>query len=93
MSVAHGLVLDEPRLSAAAGGQAAVLLSPREFALCAALAGAGGAVCSHDALIGAVWGEGGSRRRLEVLASRLRRRLRPLGVDVVGVRKRGYKLA
>jgi len=91
-----GFELDETGRSAAVGTTGEPLwvsLSPREFALCAALVGANGAVCSHDTLIAAVWDDGGSRRRLEVLVCRLRRRLRPLGVDVVGVRKRGYMLA
>ena len=89
------LVLDASGRSAAvAGGDVGqrVWLSPREFALCAALVNSDGAVCSHAALIGAVWGDDGTRRRLEVLTSRLRSRLRPIGIDVVGVHKRGYRL-
>ena len=72
-------------------------LSDLQFALLAALARRPGLTCPPGVLLREVWGDGpaagpGGRRRLEVLASRLRARLAPIQVNVATVPKRGYRL-
>lgn len=68
-------------------------LSPLEFSLAVALRRRAGSVCPTDRLLAEIWPGGGDRRRLEVLVSRLRRRLDGTGVTVEAVRKRGYRFA
>ncbi len=75
-----------------------VELSDLQFALIASLARRPGLTCPTSVLLREVWGEGASsgaaaRRRLEVLASRLRARLGPIEVNLATVPKRGYRLA
>ena len=53
--------------------------------------------CPTSVLLREVWGEGvaaggAARRRLEVLASRVRARLSAIDVNLVPVPKRGYRL-
>jgi len=68
-----------------------------QFALLASLARRPGLTCPTSVLLREVWGEGVSsgaaaRRRLEVLASRLRGRLVSIEVHLATVPKRGYRL-
>ena len=90
------LMLDhEGRRVAGPGG--VVELSELQFALMASLARRPGMTCPTSVLLREVWGDGASsgtaaRRRLEVLASRLRARLVPIGVQLATVPKRGYRL-
>jgi len=67
-------------------------LSELEYRLLASLVRRRGAICPTGVLLREVWPEGGGRRRLEVLASRLRQRIGPLGLEVSSVPKRGYRL-
>jgi DNA-binding winged helix-turn-helix (wHTH) protein len=65
--------------------------------LAASLARRPGLTCPTTVLLREVWGEGASsgvaaRRRLEVLASRLRARLVAVDVNLATVPKRGYRL-
>ena len=74
-----------------------VELSDLQFALLASLARRPGLTCPTSVLLREVWGEGVSsgaaaRRRLEVLASRLRGRLVSIEVHLATVPKRGYRL-
>jgi len=90
------LVLD-PRTRSVTGPGGAVELSDLQFALLASLARRPGMTCPTSVLLREVWGEGGAagpaaRRRLEVLASRLRARLMPVEVNLATVPKRGYRL-
>jgi len=90
------LVLD-PRTRLVTGPGGAVELSDLQFALLASLARRPGMTCPTSVLLREVWGEGGAtapaaRRRLEVLASRLRARLVPIEVHLATVPKRGYRL-
>jgi uroporphyrinogen-III synthase len=90
------LVLD-PRTRSVAGPGGAAELSDLQFALLASLARRPGMTCPTSVLLREVWGEGGTtapaaRRRLEVLASRLRARLAPIEVNLATVPKRGYRL-
>lgn len=93
---AEPLILDlEARTAAGPGG--AVELSDLQFALMASLARRPGLTCPTSVLLREVWGEGVSsgpaaRRRLEVLASRLRSRLVSIDVQLATVPKRGYRL-
>ena len=93
---AERLLLDA-RTRTVTGPTGAVELSDLQFALVAAMASRPGMTGATGVLLREVWGAGGSsggaaRRRLEVLASRLRRRLAGIGVSVVTVPKRGYRL-
>jgi uroporphyrinogen-III synthase len=93
---AEPLLLDPHRRSVTGPG-GAVELSDLQFALLASLARRPGMTCPTGVLLREVWGESGvagaaSRRRLEVLASRLRARLVPIEVHVATVPKRGYRL-
>jgi DNA-binding winged helix-turn-helix (wHTH) protein len=79
------------------GPAGAVELTDLQFALVASLARRPGMTCPTGVLLREVWGAGLSsdpagRRRLEVLASRLRSRLAAIGVSVASVPKRGYRL-
>jgi len=90
------LLLD-PRRRTVTGPGGMVDLSDRQFALLASLARRLGLTCPTSVLLREVWGEGVSsgtaaRRRLEVLASRLRARLVPIDVQLATVPKRGYRL-
>jgi hypothetical protein len=90
------LLLD-PRRQTVTGPGGVVELSGLQFSLLASLARRPGLTCPTSVLLREVWGEGavsgtGARRRLEVLASRLRARLVPVDVSLVTVPKRGYRL-
>jgi uroporphyrinogen-III synthase len=90
------LLLD-PHSRTVTGPGGVVELSDLQFALLASLARRPGTTCPTSVLLREVWGEGAlsgaaARRRLEVLASRLRARLVPIEVQVATVPKRGYRL-
>jgi uroporphyrinogen-III synthase len=90
------LLLD-PHTRTVTGPGGVVELSDLQFALLASLARRPGMTCPTSVLLREVWGEGVSsgaaaRRRLEVLASRLRGRLVPIEVHLATVPKRGYRL-
>jgi uroporphyrinogen-III synthase len=90
------LVLD-PHRRTVTGPGGVVELSDLQFSLVSSLARRPGLTCPTSVLLREVWGEGVSsgaaaRRRLEVLASRLRSRLVPIEVNVATVPKRGYRL-
>jgi uroporphyrinogen-III synthase len=90
------LLLD-PHSRTVTGPGGVVELSDLQFALLASLSRRSGMTCPTSVLLREVWGEGVSsgaaaRRRLEVLASRLRARLVPVDVHVATVPKRGYRL-
>lgn len=94
---AEPLLLD-PHRRTVTGPGGVVDLSDLQFALLASLARRPGLTCPTGVLLREVWGDGTSpgaagRRRLEVLASRLRARLAPIDVHLVTVPKRGYRLA
>ncbi len=89
-------MLDQERRTVTGPG-GVVELSDLQFALLASLARRPGLTCPTSVLLREVWGEGVSsgvaaRRRLEVLASRLRARLVPIEVNLATVPKRGYRL-
>ena len=93
---AEPLLLD-PRRRTVTGPGGAVELSDLQFALLASLSRRPGLTCPTSVLLREVWGEGvisgaGARRRLEVLASRLRARLVSIDVNLATVPKRGYRL-
>ncbi|HEY4408912.1 MAG TPA: uroporphyrinogen-III synthase [Acidimicrobiia bacterium] len=93
---AEPLLLD-PRHRTVTGPGGAVELSDLQFTLLASLARRSGLTCPTSVLLREVWGEGvcsggAARRRLEVLASRLRARLVPIDVVLATVPKRGYRL-
>ena len=71
-----------------------VVLPARERAVLARLADAGRATVPKTALMRAVWRgpAGRDAHVVEVTVGRLRRRLAPLGVSVVAVARRGYRL-
>ena len=90
------LLLD-PHRRTVTGPGGVVELSDLQYALLASLARRPGLTCPTSVLLREVWGEGVSsgaaaRRRLEVLASRLRGRLVPIEVQLATVPKRGYRL-
>jgi len=90
------LVLD-PLTRTVTGPGGAVELSDLQFTLLASMARRPGMTCPTSVLLREVWGEGVSsgaaaRRRLEVLASRLRARLVSIDVNIAPVPKRGYRL-
>lgn len=90
------LMLDGERRTVTGPG-GAVELSDLQFALMASLARRPGLTCPTSVLLREVWGESATsgaaaRRRLEVLASRLRARLVPIEVNLATVPKRGYRL-
>lgn len=89
------LTLDA-RTRTVTGPAGAVAVSDLQYALVASMARRPGMTCPTGVLLREVWGAGVSsaagRRRLEVLASRLRRRLAAIGVNLVTVPKRGYRL-
>ncbi len=90
------LLLD-PHSRTVTGPGGLVELSDLQFALLASLARRPGMTCPTSVLLREVWGEGAlsgaaARRRLEVLASRLRARLVPIEVQLATVPKRGYRL-
>jgi len=79
------------------GPAGAVELTDLQFALVEAMVRRPGMTCPTGVLLRELWGAGASpggaaRRRLEVLASRLRSRLTTIGVKVISVPKRGYRL-
>ena len=93
---AEPLLLD-PRRRTVTGPGGVVELSDLQYALLASLARRPGLTCPTSVLLREVWGEGaasgaGARRRLEVLASRLRGRLVSIEVQLATVPKRGYRL-
>jgi uroporphyrinogen-III synthase len=93
---AEPLLLD-PRSRTVTGPGGVVELSDLQFTLLASLARRPGLTCPSSVLLREVWGEGVSsgaaaRRRLEVLASRLRSRLVSIDVHLATVPKRGYRL-
>ena len=71
-----------------------VVLAGRERAVLSRLVEAGGATVAKTALVRAVWRAPADRDThvVEVTVGRLRRRLAPLGLSVVAVAKRGYRL-
>jgi uroporphyrinogen-III synthase len=89
------LVLDA-RTRTVTAPAGAVELSDLQFALVASMARRPGVTCPTGVLVREVWGagvpSGAGRRRLEVLASRLRSRLAAIDVDLLTVPKRGYRL-
>ncbi|HKN90055.1 MAG TPA: uroporphyrinogen-III synthase, partial [Acidimicrobiia bacterium] len=90
------LVLD-PLTRTVTGPGGAVELSDLQFTLLASMARRPVMTCPTSVLLREVWGEGVSsgaaaRRRLEVLASRLRARLVSIDVNIAPVPKRGYRL-
>jgi uroporphyrinogen-III synthase len=97
-STRFGPLLLDGRTRSVTGPAGSVELSELQFALTASLARRPGTTCPTGVLLREVWGAGAppggtaARRRLEVLASRLRGRLAEIGVDVVAAPKRGYRL-
>lgn len=93
---APGRLALDPRTRTVTGSAGAVALSDLQYALVASMARRPGMTCPTGVLLREVWGAGASsapgRRRLEVLASRLRSRLVAIDVDLVTVPKRGYRL-
>ena len=87
------LVIDPARRRVTWAGQP-VALSPREFAVLAALARRAGSVMSKDELLRAVWGDehAASRNAVEVYVGYLRRKLDAVGAGAVlhTVRGHGY---
>jgi DNA-binding response OmpR family regulator len=87
------LVIDPARRRVTWAGQP-VALSPREFAVLAALARRAGSVMSKDELLHAVWGDehAASRNAVEVYVGYLRRKLDAVGAGAVlhTVRGHGY---
>jgi Transcriptional regulatory protein, C terminal len=74
------------------GGQ--VELSPSEAALAQRLARTPGELVARAELAEAVWPDGpSSEKSLDDLAYRLRRRLPPLGLDLLAARGRGFVLS
>jgi uroporphyrinogen-III synthase len=70
-----------------------VSLSARESELLAALLDRPGAVVARPALLARVWGTvDGDDHVLDVTVARLRRRLGPLGLRIVAVPRRGYRV-
>ena len=68
-----------------------IALSPIELRLARVLVERFGEVVTSDVLADAAWpGEGLNEGALRVHLTRLRRRLRPLGLEVQNVRGRGY---
>ena len=68
-----------------------IALSPIEHRLAQVLAARFGEVVNSDLLADAAWpGEGSNEGALRVHLTRLRRRLRSLGLEVQNVRGRGY---
>ncbi len=90
------LVIDPARRRVTWAGQP-VALSPREFAVLAALARRAGRVMSKDELLHAVWGDehAASRNAVEVYVGYLRRKLDAVGAGQVlrTVRGHGYLVA
>lgn len=90
-SIRPAIRLDPDKRCVASAGKS-ITLPSREFALMVSLFRRGVGVVAPDTLIADVWGTDGDRRRLEVLISRLRRRLAEIGFDIRAVPKRGYEL-
>jgi DNA-binding response OmpR family regulator len=67
-----------------------LFLSPLDQRVAETLVERFGAVVKEEALLAAVWPQGGSRQALRVHMSRLRRRLAPLGLVITCVRGSGY---
>jgi uroporphyrinogen-III synthase len=92
----HEPLLLDPGARSVTGPGGGVELSDLQFALLSSLARRPGMTCPTGVLLREVWGESrataAARRRLEVLASRLRARLVPIEVNLVPVPKRGYRL-
>lgn len=86
-----GLRLDAERQSATLYDRT-VQFSALEFCLLVALARRHQLTCPTEVLLREVWGDGGDRRRLEALVSRLRSRVAGLGLAITTVPKRGYRL-
>jgi uroporphyrinogen-III synthase len=92
-----GPLLLDPHRRTVTGPGGVVELSDLQYSLLASLARRSGLTCPTSVLLREVWGEGVSsgaaaRRRLEVLASRLRARLVPIEIQLATVPKRGYRL-
>lgn len=74
-------------------GDRSVILAPIEALLTRALLQRLGAVVGRDALLRSAWPDGApASNTLDVRLVRLRRRLAPLGLVILTVRKRGYLL-
>ena len=74
-------------------GRAQVELSPSEARLAGRLVRTPGALVTRSELAEAVWPQAPGRdKALDDLAYRLRRRLRPLGLDLLTARGRGFVL-
>jgi DNA-binding response OmpR family regulator len=89
------LELDPARYAAALAGRSHAL-TPRQFALLAALAAQPGRVFTKRELLAACWGPrelGAATRALDVCASRLRRRLGHDGALLVTVWGVGYRFS
>jgi two-component system OmpR family response regulator len=69
-----------------------IFLSPTDERLAEILAANFGEVVREDDLIAAVWSGGGSHNALRVHVSRLRQRIRPLGLEIHSVRHAGYAM-
>lgn len=71
-----------------------VALSPLEHALLQALVGGYGDVVPYDTIVRAVWPDGrlAASNALRVHTTRLRRRIRSLGLEIRSVPSRGYVL-
>jgi len=68
-----------------------IALSPIELRMARAFVENFGEVVRSEALAGAAWpGEGVNERALRVHLTRLRRRLRPVGLELQNIRGRGY---
>ena len=70
-----------------------VLLSPRECALATTLVEHFGEAVRDDDLLAATWPDGdGSATALRVHATRLRKRVRPIGLSITSIRGYGYMI-
>ena len=86
------LVLDiKDRMLTANGEQ--MLLSPRELSVLEMLLMRVGRVVSKDSIVEALckWDEGVGNNAIEVYIHRLRKKLEPLGINVLTIRGLGYK--
>ena len=71
-----------------------MLLSPREFGVLEMLLSRVGRVVSKDAIVEALckWDEGVGNNAIEVYIHRIRKKLEPLGINVLTIRGLGYLL-
>ena len=84
----------DPQGAAVERGGNVVVLPARERAVLRRLVDAGGATVGKTVLHRGVWRAPADRGAhvVEVTVGRLRRRLAPLGVSIVAVARRGYRL-